>query len=174
MSMSGTASATDVAGASRDRLLDGIRGWAIILVLLSHTWIVAPSGDWDSVTWLFASGDYAVSIFFVVSGFLATRSMLREQDRTGTTRPGVTWLRRWIRISVHVYPLVIVVLAATAARVHREGGTYMRLSVDADNVRGQRFYAKQGMRWSDDERIFQIDGDEFVEMATDPTGDSAP
>ena len=101
--------------ATRDRLLDGIRGYAIVLVLLSHTWIIAPANDWTAVSWLFSSGDYAVTIFFVVSGFLATSAMLREQDRTGRIRPAVTWLRRWIRISAHVYPLVILVLALTAA-----------------------------------------------------------
>ena len=95
-------------------MLDGIRGWAIVLVLLSHTWIVAPANDWTSISWLLSSGDYAVTIFFVVSGFLATRSMLREVDATGRIRPGVIWLRRWIRISAHVYPLVILVLAMTA------------------------------------------------------------
>ena len=105
----------EAATATRDRVLDGIRGYAIILVLLSHTWIVAPAGDWTAVTWLFSSGDYAVTIFFIVSGFLATRGMMRELDRTGRIRPGVLWLRRWIRISAHVYPLVILVLAMTAA-----------------------------------------------------------
>jgi peptidoglycan/LPS O-acetylase OafA/YrhL len=104
-----------VGTTTRDRMLDGIRGYAIVLVLLSHTWILAPTNDWTAVTWLFSSGDYAVTIFFVVSGFLATRGMLREQERTGTIRPGVIWLRRWIRISAHVYPLVILVLALTAA-----------------------------------------------------------
>lgn len=61
--------------------------------------------------------------------------------------------------------LAAALLASTAAQVVDEGGTYLRLSVDADNVRGQRFYAKQGMRWSDDERIFQIDGADFIEIA---------
>jgi peptidoglycan/LPS O-acetylase OafA/YrhL len=107
-----TTSATKAA--SRDRMLDGIRGVAIVLVLLSHTWIVAPTSNWTAVTWLFSSGDFAVSIFFVVSGFLATRGMLREVDQTGRLRPGVLWLRRWIRISAQVYPLVIVVLALTS------------------------------------------------------------
>jgi peptidoglycan/LPS O-acetylase OafA/YrhL len=104
-------------GTPRDRLLDGIRGYAIILVLLSHTWIVAGPervDSWSEITWLMSSGDYAVTIFFVVSGFLATRGMLRELDRTGGFRPGVTWLRRWIRISAHVYALVLVVLVMTA------------------------------------------------------------
>jgi peptidoglycan/LPS O-acetylase OafA/YrhL len=105
-------------GTSRDRLLDGIRGYAIILVLLSHTWIVAGAervDSWSKAEWLLSSGDYAVTIFFVVSGFLATRGMLRELDRTGRFRPGVTWLRRWIRISAHVYALVVVVLVLTAS-----------------------------------------------------------
>ena len=104
-------------GSSRDRLLDGIRGYAIILVLLSHTWLMAGAervDGWNNTKWLMSSGDYAVTIFFVVSGFLATRSMLRELDRTGKFRPGVTWLRRWIRISAHVYTLVVVVLVLTA------------------------------------------------------------
>jgi peptidoglycan/LPS O-acetylase OafA/YrhL len=105
------------ATATRDRMLDGIRGYAIVLVLLSHTWIVAGAERIDSlkaVTWLFSNGDYAVTIFFVVSGFLATRSMLKELDTTGKFRPLVTWLRRWIRISAHVYSLVVVVLVMMA------------------------------------------------------------
>lgn len=61
--------------------------------------------------------------------------------------------------------LAAMLLEATAAQILRDGGTFLRLSVDADNIRGQRFYAKQGMRWSDDERIFQIDGADFVAVA---------
>ncbi len=100
----------------RVRVLDGIRGIAIVLVLLSHTWIVAPVSDISdrALQVLMTSGNYAVSIFFVVGGFLATRGMLREVERRGSLRPGVVWVRRWIRISAHVYPLVIAVLALTA------------------------------------------------------------
>jgi peptidoglycan/LPS O-acetylase OafA/YrhL len=109
-------SVTTAPAGRRVRVLDGIRGFAIILVLLSHTWIVAPVSDIDdrALQVLMSSGNYAVSIFFVVGGFLATRGMLREVDRRGSLRPGVTWVRRWIRISAHVYPLVIAVLALTA------------------------------------------------------------
>jgi peptidoglycan/LPS O-acetylase OafA/YrhL len=117
MAMTGVEPASATRGAARDRLLDGIRGYAIILVLLSHTWIVAGAervDGWSGIKWLMSSGDYAVTIFFVVSGFLATRGMLRELDRTGRFRPGVAWLRRWIRISAHVYTLVLVVLVLTA------------------------------------------------------------
>jgi peptidoglycan/LPS O-acetylase OafA/YrhL len=106
------------ARSARVDVLDGIRGIAILLVLLSHTWIIAPTTRADLhngfVRVLMSSGDFAVTIFFVVGGFLATAGMLREVQRTGTLRPGVGWIRRWIRISAHVYPLVLVVLALTA------------------------------------------------------------
>lgn len=107
---------TPDVGRERVRILDGIRGIAIVLVLLSHTWIVAPTLDMQSsvLRVLFSSGNYAVTIFFVVSGFLATQGMLRTIERTGNLRFGVAFVRRWIRISAHVYPLVIAVLVLTA------------------------------------------------------------
>lgn len=107
---------TPDVGRERVRILDGIRGVAIVLVLLSHTWIVAPTVDLENpvLRVLFSSGNYAVTIFFVVSGFLATQGMLRTIDRTGSLRFGVAFVRRWIRISAHVYPLVVAVLVLTA------------------------------------------------------------
>jgi peptidoglycan/LPS O-acetylase OafA/YrhL len=95
-------------------MLDGVRGYAIVLVLLSHTWTVAPTPDWTGASWLLFSGDYAVTIFFVVSGFLAMRGLLGALDLTGRVRPMVVWQRRWLRISAHVYPMVMIVLAMAA------------------------------------------------------------
>lgn len=104
---------------TRSGLLDGVRGVAIVLVVMSHLWVVYPVSTWSShaVQIAFGSGDFAVNIFFVVGAFLATSGMLREVDRTGNLRFGVVIVRRWIRISAHVYPLVIAVLALTAAGV---------------------------------------------------------
>ena len=104
---------------TRSGLLDGIRGVAIVLVVMSHLWVVYPVYTWSShaVQIVFGSGDFAVNIFFVVGAFLATQGMLREVDRTGNLRFGVVIVRRWLRISAHVYPLVIAVLALTAAGV---------------------------------------------------------
>jgi len=45
------------------------------------------------------------------------------------------------------------------------GKTYIRLSVDADNMVGQRFYAKLGMRHAEDEKIHVLDGTAFEELA---------
>lgn len=112
-----TESPAGVSPRRRIDVLDGIRGIAIVLVVLSHGWTIWPSTELNKVPplrVLFGSGNFAVSIFFVVGAFLATSSMLREVERTGSLRFGVFWVRRWIRISAHVYPLVIAVLALTA------------------------------------------------------------
>lgn len=98
----------------RVKVFDGIRGFAIVIVLLSHTWVVAPMPDSKPLRVLFTSGDFAVSIFFVVGGFLATSGMLRRLDETGALRPGVMFVRRWLRLSSQVYPLVVTVLVLTA------------------------------------------------------------
>lgn len=58
-----------------------------------------------------------------------------------------------------------VLLAATAARAAAAGGRYVRLSVAADNHRAQRFYARAGMVFSDDEHIYVLDGQAFATAA---------
>jgi peptidoglycan/LPS O-acetylase OafA/YrhL len=99
---------------SRVDVFDGIRGVAILVVVLSHTWIVTPMPEPEPIRVLFTSGNFAVSIFFVIGGFLATLGMLRQLERPGPLRFGVLFIRRWIRLSSQVYPLVIAVLALTA------------------------------------------------------------
>lgn len=101
---------------SRARLLglDGLRGLAIVLVVVSHTWTLTemPEGGVGRV--LMTSGNFAVAFFFVIGGFLATRAMLREVERRGQVRPAMFFIRRWLRISAQVYPLVVFVLVLTA------------------------------------------------------------
>lgn len=109
--------APEASPRRRVAVLDGIRGIAIVLVVLSHGWTIWPSQgiqDSPALRTLFGSGNFAVSIFFVVGAFLAVSAMLRQSDERGQFRFGVFWVRRWLRISAHVYPLVIAVLALTA------------------------------------------------------------
>lgn len=101
--------------AARHRIdvLDGLRGIAIVLVVLSHGWTIWPSTGLMHHAFtrtLFSSGNFAVSIFFVVGGFLATRAMLAEVNRTGGLRVGVLFVRRFARLSAHVYALLAAVL----------------------------------------------------------------
>ena len=101
----------------RNRLLDGIRGVAIVLVILSHGWALWPTEDLTSNAWLkpwFTSGNVAVSIFFVVGAFLATSALLRQVDAGADMHVGVTVVRRLIRLSGQLYVLLLAVLVVTA------------------------------------------------------------
>lgn len=67
--------------------LDGLRGLAVIGVLLFH----------GGFTW--AQGGYlGVSTFFTLSGFLITNLLVREWDRSGTISLGRFWVRRFRRL----------------------------------------------------------------------------
>lgn len=57
--------------------LDGVRAVAIGLVLLNHTGLS-----------IFLGGGNGVIVFFVLSGFLITKLMLEEWDRSGTISVG--------------------------------------------------------------------------------------
>ena len=67
--------ATIERGATRLRVLDGLRGWAAVVVLLHHVFIdglpanafMADRALWAKV--FFLNGTLAVSVFFVISGF---------------------------------------------------------------------------------------------------------
>lgn len=110
------AAAPAASGHARSDLFDGLRGLAIILVLLHHTWIIAPVADIesDAARRLLAMGNYAVSLFLVLGGFLAARSMLRTHATSGTLRFGVVTIRRWLRLAPQVYALILVLALLTA------------------------------------------------------------
>ncbi|WP_109506322.1 acyltransferase family protein [Nocardioides speluncae] len=109
--------ATEPTTASRRiDVYDGLRGIAVVLVVLSHGWTVWPSTEIDERDWLhpwFVSGNYAVSIFFAVGAFLATRSLIKRHEERGTVRFGVEFLRRFLRISAQVWLLLIAVAVVT-------------------------------------------------------------
>ena len=56
-------------------------------------------------------------------------------------------------------------VSAVAKHAHASGKSYIRLSVDAENAVGQRFYEKLGMRHADDEKIYVLDGGAFDTLA---------
>jgi peptidoglycan/LPS O-acetylase OafA/YrhL len=100
----------------RTAAFDGLRGIAIVLVVLSHGWTLWPTDGISKnrlVDSLFTNGNLAVSIFFVVGGFLTTRALLGEVARTSSLRVGVALVRRFARISAHTYTLLAVVMFVT-------------------------------------------------------------
>jgi peptidoglycan/LPS O-acetylase OafA/YrhL len=78
--------------------LEGLRGVAILLVLLFHARVPGFDG-----------GFVGVDVFFVLSGFLITGLLLREHERVGRIDLGAFYARRARRI----LPAAAVVLVAT-------------------------------------------------------------
>ena len=82
--------------------LDGVRGIAVVAVLLYHFW---PH--------LFPGGFMGVDMFFVLSGYLITFLLVREYRKTGRISLKQFWLRRARRI----LPAALVVIAICTALV---------------------------------------------------------
>ena len=75
--------------------LDGWRGIAILLVLLDH---FAPTAGTRFFGWTASLGQHGVTIFFVLSGFLITTTLLHERDLTGRISLRQFYLRRFFRL----------------------------------------------------------------------------
>src|SRR4051812_12948913 len=82
--------------------LEGLRGVAILLVVLFHAGVPALAG-----------GFVGVDVFFVLSGFFITQVLLREYDERGRVDLNAFYGRRALR----VVPSLLVVLLATLALV---------------------------------------------------------
>jgi peptidoglycan/LPS O-acetylase OafA/YrhL len=76
--------------------LDGIRGMAVLLIVVHHLPVAVP--------WLLFNyrptkgGGFGVDAFFVLSGFLITAILLRDQAHGGKVRFGVFYRRRAMRL----------------------------------------------------------------------------
>lgn len=90
--------------------LDGLRAVSILLVIFSH---VLQTYDWAQTVpfvWRLTPGATGVSVFFVISGYLITTLLLREQVQSGRISLKGFYLRRFFRI----VPAYLVFVAAVA------------------------------------------------------------
>src|SRR6476619_7277392 len=78
--------------------VEGLRGIAVLVVLLFHANLLGLVG-----------GFVGVDVFFVISGFLITGLLLRERERTGR----IAFLPFYARRARRLLPAAIVVLVAT-------------------------------------------------------------
>lgn len=110
---------TTVGHAGRNLYIDLLRGLAIVMVMLLHFSLTyrlhrSPLADWvpvDTLRTLFYNGNYGVSVFFVISGFLITSNILRRYGSLG----GID-LRHFYRLRLfRLYPSVVLALAIITA-----------------------------------------------------------
>jgi peptidoglycan/LPS O-acetylase OafA/YrhL len=89
--------------------LDGVRGLAILWVMLFHMAVVAPVGlaaeAWQAIA---GYGGLGVDIFFVLSGFLITGVLLQSRQRPNYFRN--FYARRALRIFPLYYAVVLFAL----------------------------------------------------------------
>lgn len=90
--------------------LDVIRFIAAFLVLLFHIEIKRKQYNLDFFDSFFfsISGDYGVTIFFVLSGFLITYLLLSEKQKTNTINIPKFYVRRILRIWPLYYLIVLL------------------------------------------------------------------
>jgi len=95
--------------------LDGVRGLAILGVLLFHFVApVNPKGPVDgAITWLFAYGALGVDLFFLLSGFLITGILYDSRTEPSYFRN--FYMRRVLRIFPLYYGVLIIVFLVIPA-----------------------------------------------------------
>lgn len=117
--------------------LDGIRGLAVVAVVLFH-------GNWE-----FAQGGFlGVSLFFTLSGFLITSLLISEHRRTGQIDLGAFWGRRFRRLLPAAWLTLAAVLIALSALGELTVSSRADLWASFGNVSNWRFLA-QGSAYGD-------------------------
>ena len=103
----------DAEAARGDRLplLDGIRALAIAFVLAGHS-ILSWMGPPGSLL-----GVFGVSIFFTLSGYLITRSMLLDESRHGRLSLRNFYFRRALRIFPAFYAFLLTLFLLSLAGI---------------------------------------------------------
>ncbi|MFT4187630.1 MAG: acyltransferase family protein [Aeromicrobium sp.] len=97
--------------------LDGLRGVAVLLVVVYHALPERLPG-----------GFAGVDVFFVLSGFLITTLLLRERDETGRIALRRFWVRRLRRLVPAMAVMVMVTMALTVV-VGRDTAAGLRSQV---------------------------------------------
>jgi peptidoglycan/LPS O-acetylase OafA/YrhL len=108
-------------GLRRFGALDGLRAIAILLVFTAH-----QRGE----LWPVFHGATGVTLFFVLSGFLITTLLLREEDRTGKVDFRSFYIRRTFRI----YPMYLGIVALYCVLILGLGMDAGRRGLWVDNL----------------------------------------
>jgi len=91
--------------------LDGLRGWAAVVVLFHHIFIDGlPANDFmaDRLFWariFFMNGTFAVCLFFVISGFSLSIGYLQAGDDKGLARMAAG---RYVRLALPIFAICAI------------------------------------------------------------------
>lgn len=90
--------------------LNALRFFAALLVVMHHTETIRSKYGLYNLEWLgaFRNGGNAVTFFFVLSGFLITYLLLKENYNTGTISIKKFYIKRTLRIWPLYFLLVII------------------------------------------------------------------
>ena len=104
----------------RIRYLDGLRGVAILMVLLYHAYVrwseIIPFGDRFSGNPLFANGWLGVNLFFMISGYVIYMTLDKPQS------PASFFVRRWLRLFPAMLVCSIIIYSTAAFFFERPAG----------------------------------------------------
>lgn len=104
--------------AGRLLAVDGLRGISVVAIMCFHFGFGLPGGF------------LALDLFFVISGFVITRLLLIERERTGT----IKWVRFWIRRGRRLLPAVVVVLVAVQLWLRAGAPPELRSTTNAQTI----------------------------------------
>ncbi|XP_039434445.1 nose resistant to fluoxetine protein 6-like [Culex pipiens pallens] len=102
---------------------NGIRAlsmvWIVVLHVIEATFAIPYSNPTSRKEWMrsfpvsimYNTGILAVDTFLALSGMLVSYNMLRELDKRGKINPLMMYLRRYIRISAPLAPLILLVVS---------------------------------------------------------------
>jgi peptidoglycan/LPS O-acetylase OafA/YrhL len=128
--------------AGRMPSVDGWRAVSIIMVLAAHS---AETPGFPSASGvvacfpLFFDGNLGVRFFFVISGFLITYLLIKEQERNGKVSLRNFYIRRALRIlPVYLAYLAVVALLQSFTELHQGWRTWM----------GDLTFTTNYVRWS--------------------------
>ena len=90
--------------------LNSLRFIAALFVLMHHSETIKRKNGLNNLEWLglFRNGGNAVTFFFVLSGFLITYLLLKEQDNTGEIKIKTFYLKRILRIWPLYFLIVLI------------------------------------------------------------------
>jgi peptidoglycan/LPS O-acetylase OafA/YrhL len=109
--------------------LDGLRAISILLVLGFHQ--LGPLSGWLGTQF---NGWVGVDLFFLISGFLISSILLKEQERRGKFSLKNFYIRRWLRICPAYYAFLAFMLVFTIVRGQHDFASFAIAGLYLTNV----------------------------------------